>query len=56
MWAQEIGEAESRELRVTAEVTGVSTTGNGRPARIPAAFREKLLSLYVPDPPTGNRE
>jgi acyl-CoA thioester hydrolase len=56
VWAQEIREAESQGLRVTAHVTGVFITENGRPVRIPDAFRERLLSLYVPDPPTGRRE
>lgn len=56
VWAQEIREMESQQVRATAEVAGVFTAENGRPVRIPAASREKLLGLYVADPPTGKRE
>jgi hypothetical protein len=35
---------------VTAEVTGAFATEDGRPARTPPAFREKLLPLCVLDP------
>jgi len=49
IWVQEIREAESQRLLVTAEVTGAFATEDGRPARTPASFREKLSSLCVPD-------
>jgi YbgC/YbaW family acyl-CoA thioester hydrolase len=48
-WVQEIRDAASQRLLVTAEVTGAFTTEDGRPARIPPGFREKLAALYVPD-------
>jgi YbgC/YbaW family acyl-CoA thioester hydrolase len=50
IWAQEIYEATSRRLLVTAEVTGAFTTEAGRPMRIPAAFAERLAALHVPGP------
>ena len=50
IWIQEIREAESQRMLVTAEVTGAFATEDGRPARTPAAFRDKLLPLCVPDP------
>jgi acyl-CoA thioesterase FadM len=34
---------------VTAEVTGAFATEDGRPARAPEIFREKLAPLCVPD-------
>jgi len=34
---------------VTAEVTGAFATEDGRPARIPPSFRERLSAIYVPD-------
>ena len=49
IWIQEIREAESQRVLVTAEVTGAFATEDGRPARTPASFREKLLPLCVPD-------
>ena len=49
LWLQEIREASSRRLVVTAEVTGAFLTEAGRPVRTPAAFRERLATLYVPD-------
>ena len=49
IWVQEIHEATSQRLLVTAEVTGAFATEDGRPARVPASFREKLLALCVPD-------
>jgi len=49
IWVQEIREAVSRRLLVTAEVTGAFATEDGRPARAPASFREKLSALCVPD-------
>ena len=48
VWLQEIREASSRRLVVTAEVTGAFTTEGGRPARVPETIREKLSALYVP--------
>ena len=47
-WAQEIREATSRRLVVTAEVTGAFTLDSGRPVRVPAPFAEKLSALHVP--------
>ena len=49
MWIQEIREVESQKVLVTAEVTGAFATEDGRPARAPASFREKLAALCVPD-------
>jgi len=40
---------DSQRLLVTAEVTGAFATEDGRPARTPASFREKLSALCVPD-------
>jgi len=48
IWIQEIREAESQRLLVTAEVTGAFATEDGRPARTPASFRERLSALCVP--------
>jgi acyl-CoA thioesterase FadM len=48
LWIQEIREAESQKVLVTAEVTGAFATEDGRPARTPTSFREKLLPLCVP--------
>ena len=50
VWAQEIHEVTSRRLTVTAEVTGAFLTEGGRPARVPAAFVERLAALLVPGP------
>jgi acyl-CoA thioester hydrolase len=49
IWIQEIREVESQKVLVTAEVTGAFATEDGRPARAPASFREKLAALCVPD-------
>jgi acyl-CoA thioester hydrolase len=49
MWEQEIREATSRRLTVTAKVTGAFMLDSGRPVRVPAAFVEKLSVLQVPD-------
>ena len=49
-WVQSIRNARSQRLLVTAEVTGALTTEEGRPARVPAAFGEKLAALHVPAP------
>jgi acyl-CoA thioester hydrolase len=48
-WTQEIREAESQRLTVTAEITGAFMNDGGRPIRVPAAFAEKLSALHVPD-------
>jgi len=48
IWIQEIRETTSQRLLVTAEVTGAFATEDGRPARVPASFREKLSALCVP--------
>jgi len=48
IWIQEIREATGQRLLVTAEVTGAFATEDGRPARTPASFREKLSALCVP--------
>jgi acyl-CoA thioesterase FadM len=52
-WVQEIRDATRRRQLVTAEVTGAFATEDGRPARIPPSFREKLSALYIPDAPTA---
>jgi len=49
IWVQEIRDATSQRPLVTAEVTGAFATEDGRPARVPASFREKLSALCVPD-------
>ena len=48
-WVQEMREATSRRLVVTAEVTGAFTTEAGKPVRVPETFRERLSTLYVPE-------
>ena len=53
VWAQEAREVTSQRVVVTAEVTGVFTTEDGRPVRIPDAVREKLASLLVPSAGKG---
>jgi YbgC/YbaW family acyl-CoA thioester hydrolase len=50
IWAQEIREATSNRLLVTAEVTGAFTTSTGRAVRTPAAFTARLAALHVPNP------
>jgi acyl-CoA thioester hydrolase len=45
VWAQSIREVTSQRLLVSAEVTGAFTTESGRPARVPAAFAERLAAL-----------
>jgi YbgC/YbaW family acyl-CoA thioester hydrolase len=49
LWVQEIREASSQRVIVTAEVTGAFMTENGRPARTPADFAEKLSAIYLAD-------
>lgn len=48
VWAQQIRDAASGRLVVTAEVIGAFTTDTGRPVRTPAGFRDKLSALHVP--------
>jgi len=52
VWVQEIREASSRRLAVTAEVTGAFMTEGGRPVRVPAAFVDKLSALHVVETPS----
>lgn len=47
LWVQAIRDAQSGRPIVTAEVTGALMTENGRPARMPEEFRQKLASLLV---------
>lgn len=49
IWIQEVRDAESRRTLVTAEITGAFATEDGRPARAPASFCEKLAPICVPD-------
>ena len=49
IWIQEVRDAESRRTLVTAEGTGAFATEDGRPARTPASFCEKLAPICVPD-------
>ena len=49
IWIQEVRDAESRRTLVTAEVTGAFATEDGRPARAPASFCEKLAPICVPE-------
>lgn len=56
VWVQEIREATSRRLTVTAEVTGAFMTEGGRPVRVPPAFVEKLSALRVPDSHPAGQE
>ena len=56
IWIQEIREVTSRRLLVTAVVTGAFATEDGRPARAPETFREKLSALLVPDGPTAQSQ
>jgi acyl-CoA thioester hydrolase len=52
-WVQEIREAKSQRLLVSAGVTGALVSENGRPARTPDAFRQKLARLIVAGSPEG---
>lgn len=47
IWAQEIREAASQRLVVTAEITGAFMAQAGRPVRVPESFREKLSTLHL---------
>ena len=49
IWIQEVRDAETQKTLVTAEVTGAFTTEDGRPARPPESFRDKLAPICVPD-------
>ncbi len=53
IWTQEIRRVESQRLLASAEVTGVFTTEDGLPVRIPPAFRDKLMTLFFPANSTG---
>src|SRR5206468_12480482 len=53
IWIQEVRDAESRRPLVTAVVTGAFAFEDGRPARAPESFREKLSALHVPDRATA---
>ncbi|PYM17236.1 MAG: hypothetical protein DMD81_09750 [Candidatus Rokuibacteriota bacterium] len=50
-WTQEIREVASGRLVATAEVVGAFTNAEGRPLRIPAAFRDRLAALAPIDGP-----
>jgi acyl-CoA thioester hydrolase len=47
LWIQEIREASSKRLLVTAEVTGAFMSEVGRPMRTPEEIRDKLARLQV---------
>lgn len=49
VWAQEIRGVKNRRCLVTAEVTGAFLTEDGRPARVPEPFLEKLAALHMPE-------
>jgi acyl-CoA thioester hydrolase len=51
-WVQEIRDTATGRQLVTAVVTGAFATEDGRPARIPPGFRQKLDAIYVPAPET----
>lgn len=55
LWVQEIRDVEGGRLVVTAEVTGAFMTEDGRPARTPDAFRERLATLQIPAARAGDR-
>jgi YbgC/YbaW family acyl-CoA thioester hydrolase len=44
-WDQEIRDAATGRVMVTAEITGAFVNEDGRPVRIPAAYRDKLTAL-----------
>jgi YbgC/YbaW family acyl-CoA thioester hydrolase len=48
VWVQEVREAVTRRLVVTARVTGAFTSEDGRPVRTPEAFRPALAALLQP--------
>ena len=52
IWGQEIRDAATEQLLVTAEVTGAFMTEGGRPVRIPAIFADKLAPLCA-EPAAG---
>lgn len=47
-WDQEIRDAATGRLLVSAEITGAFVNEEGRPVRIPAAYRERLSLLERP--------
>ena len=56
IWIQEVRDAESGRTLVTAEVTGAFATEDGRPARAPSSFCEKLSPICVADAATAPGE
>ena len=54
-WVQDIREAVTGRLIVTAEVTGALVAEDGRPLRTPTAFADKLSAIVVPDGPERAR-
>jgi acyl-CoA thioester hydrolase len=56
IWIQEIREASSQRIIVTAEVTGAFMTDTGRPARPPADFAEKLAAISLGDDRPARRK
>lgn len=49
VWSQEVRHARSGRLVVSAEVTGAFVQEGGRAVRVPAAFRQRLSALELPD-------
>lgn len=47
LWVQEIRDALTQRLVVSAEVTGAFMTEAGRPVRVPDVMRDKLTALHV---------
>lgn len=50
IWSQQVRHARSGRLVVSAEVTGAFVQEGGRAVRVPAAFRQRLAELVIPDP------
>jgi acyl-CoA thioester hydrolase len=48
LWHQEIHDAATGRLVVSAEITGAFVRNDGRPTRIPPDFRERLEKLRAP--------
>ena len=49
IWGQEVRNASTDQLIASAQVTGALMSDNGRPARLPPAFQERLALLHRPD-------
>ena len=49
IWGQEVRHASTDRLLASAQVTGALMSDNGRPARLPPAFQERLALLHRPD-------